>query len=329
MFLWHRVARLLPCCRVTERREDRQRQQQEQQKASADTSADPPTDADPSDPSVPAPAAAAAAAAAHAAAVPEPLTEEERNRRRREQERQLAEFARKEARLQEQIASLSRQFALTPLGRDRAYRRYWAGRAIPGLYVEHDDDTVGVCLPSATPHNRQLSAAAGDQQAVLKRLLTDRLLSRAGGSAPVLPAPAAGGSPSDKENTPAPQPPPKTYSKKPITLAEQNQPNGAGLAAVPGDMEKTRLDELVSGELDLAAELRAVPAADSQPPDRHLMVCTALQDECPVHSAILPRTAWSFCPDLEHLDQLVETLNERGLREAELKTAIQQVGSDG
>ncbi|KAF0306507.1 Bromodomain adjacent to zinc finger domain protein 1A [Amphibalanus amphitrite] len=305
--------------KVTERREDRQRQQQqEQQRAAADTSADPPTDGDTS------------ADPAPGAAIPEPLTEEERARRRRDQERQLVEFGKKETRLQEQIAELSRQFALTPLGRDRAYRRYWAGRALPGLYVEHDDDTVGVCLPNATPHNRQLSAAAGDQQAVLRRLLTDRLMSRAGEqpTASSAASTTTTGSPSDKENTPAPVPPPKTYTKKPATLTEQNQPGGGAEAgAAPADLEaKTRLDELVSGELDLAAELRAVPAADSQPPDRRLLVCTGQQDECPVHSAILPRTSWSFCPDLEHLEQLLSTLNERGVREAELKAAIQQAG---
>ncbi|XP_043204988.1 bromodomain adjacent to zinc finger domain protein 1A-like [Amphibalanus amphitrite] len=305
--------------KVTERREDRQRQQQqEQQRAAADTSADPATDGDTS------------ADPAPGAAVPEPLTEEERARRRRDQERQLVEFGKKETRLQEQIAELSRQFSLTPLGRDRAYRRYWAGRALPGLYVEHDDDTVGVCLPNATPHNRQLSAAGGDQQAVLRRLLTDRLMSRAGEqpTASSAASTTTTGSPSDKENTPAPVPPPKTYTKKPATLTEQNQPSGGAEAgAAPADLEaKTRLDELVSGELDLAAELRAVPAADSQPPDRRLLVCTGQQDECPVHSAILPRTSWSFCPDLEHLEQLLSTLNERGVREAELKAAIQQAG---
>ena len=33
----------------------------------------------------------------------------------------------------------------TFLGRDRAFRRYWLTESVPGLYVEHDDDTVGEC----------------------------------------------------------------------------------------------------------------------------------------------------------------------------------------
>ncbi|XP_037072213.1 bromodomain adjacent to zinc finger domain protein 1A-like [Pollicipes pollicipes] len=287
--------------RVTERREDRQRQQLEQLKASAeagDTSADVEPPPEPEEPPE---------------SAPEP--EAERRRRRREEERQLAEFARRESRLLEQLADLSQQFALTPLGRDRAYRRYWLGRALPGLFIEHDDDTVGACLPTATPHNRQLSgAAAGERADVLRGLLSERLLQRAGAPAATAAAAAAApdhGSPSDKENTPAPAPAPKTYAKRLAALTEQNQPDGSRAPAPAEPDVKARLDELVAGEA---------------PPDRRLLVCTAAGDECPVHSTILPRATWSFCPDLEHLDVLVATLNERGVREAELKAAIAQAG---
>ena len=38
-----------------------------------------------------------------------------------------------------------------PLGRDRAYRRYWVFNSISGLFVENDEVYPGACLPNPTP----------------------------------------------------------------------------------------------------------------------------------------------------------------------------------
>jgi bromodomain adjacent to zinc finger domain protein 1A len=45
------------------------------------------------------------------------------------------------------------QIAVGPmlLGRDRAFRRFWMLESLPGVFVEHDDDFVGSCLPEPTP----------------------------------------------------------------------------------------------------------------------------------------------------------------------------------
>ena len=46
------------------------------------------------------------------------------------------------------------------------------------------------------------------------------------------------------------------------------------------------------------------------------------QEICPVHSTILPKTHWSYFSTPEELDELIETLNVRGIREHELREKL-------
>lgn len=66
--------------------------------------------------------------------------------------RRKQDFLWKEAELTDQLFKHERRLGLHPLGRDRAYRRYWYFPTIQGLFVEHDDEYVGDCLPIPTPH---------------------------------------------------------------------------------------------------------------------------------------------------------------------------------
>lgn len=52
------------------------------------------------------------------------------------------------------------------------------------------------------------------------------------------------------------------------------------------------------------------------------LVCTGEQDSCPVHSTVLPRVHWAFYNRVEELDGLMNHLNQRGLREGELRQAL-------
>lgn len=62
------------------------------------------------------------------------------------------------------------QIAVGPmlLGRDRAFRRFWILESLPGVYVEHDDDFIGSCLPEPTPYNP--SAGPLDEESALKKV---------------------------------------------------------------------------------------------------------------------------------------------------------------
>ena len=58
----------------------------------------------------------------------------------------------KEAELLDAMNKHERKLGIHPIGRDRAYRRYWIFNTVAGIFVEHDDEYVGTCLPSPTPY---------------------------------------------------------------------------------------------------------------------------------------------------------------------------------
>ena len=75
--------------------------------------------------------------------------------------------------LLDRISDLTAKSGRTFLGRDRAYRRYWVSDSVPGLYVEHDDENVGECLPQPTPFNP--NAAPLDEATALIRVRSNCL----------------------------------------------------------------------------------------------------------------------------------------------------------
>ena len=51
-------------------------------------------------------------------------------------------------------------------------------------------------------------------------------------------------------------------------------------------------------------------------------ICLAPRSECPVHSDILPRTTWAYYSSSQELEQLLDSLNNRGVREGELRDKL-------
>ncbi len=49
-------------------------------------------------------------------------------------------------------------------------RRYWVLETVPGLFVEHDDDTVGPCLERPTEHNP--NSGPMDEESAKKKVRT-------------------------------------------------------------------------------------------------------------------------------------------------------------
>ena len=63
-----------------------------------------------------------------------------------EKEKKQSELKKSQEGLRDKIRKLEAQFSIRPLGRDRAFRRYWSFHSIPGLFVENDDPFAGSCL---------------------------------------------------------------------------------------------------------------------------------------------------------------------------------------
>ncbi|KAF4527597.1 hypothetical protein B566_EDAN015151 [Ephemera danica] len=133
--------------------------------------------------------------------------EAEKAKREKESNRKRAEFLTKEHKLQAEVANLEWGVAATPLGLDRAYRRYWMFQSLPGIFVEHDDDFVGPCIEQGTPTNRvQL---CDDPLEYVRHLFVAQQHGRGGSEE------ASSGS-SDKENDRSPHT--SAVKQKPATL---------------------------------------------------------------------------------------------------------------
>ncbi|ODM98981.1 Bromodomain adjacent to zinc finger domain protein 1A [Orchesella cincta] len=84
-----------------------------------------------------------------------PMTDEQIEAALAKKDKEIArrkqDFLWKEDELQEQLHKQERRLGIHPVGKDRAFRRYWTFSTVGGLFVEHDDEYVGDCLPAPTP----------------------------------------------------------------------------------------------------------------------------------------------------------------------------------
>ncbi|KAI5706533.1 hypothetical protein M8J75_009072 [Diaphorina citri] len=71
------------------------------------------------------------------------------------------------------IAVAIREPQLLALGYDRAFRRYWVFKSVPGLYVEHNPQHVGDCIPGGTPCIDKMNMPDPDTLEYMKRLFEE------------------------------------------------------------------------------------------------------------------------------------------------------------
>ena len=76
--------------------------------------------------------------------------------RQQEMDQKREEFLERETELQAALSDYQRSVSVQCLGRDRAYRRFWVFESVPGVFVEHDDDLIGVCREEPTPWDPDL-----------------------------------------------------------------------------------------------------------------------------------------------------------------------------
>merc|ERR1711915_794391 len=109
----------------------------------------------------------------------------------------------------------------------------------------------------------------------------------------------------------------KTYSKKPPVLKQKI------LGSSNGSLSVNKVDEVKQAESSNVntevSEESTTKVFPDQPP---WGTCLATGVDCPVHSNILPRAHWSFYSTIEEIDDLLDGLNPRGVREGDLKDKL-------
>lgn len=234
------------------------------------------------------------------------LTPEEKAK---EAARLKADFQRKEREIESQLKKLQLSFNPTPIGRDRAFRRYWIFQNVAGVFVEDDDPHKGDCYPKPIPQLNHVAAAtakAESSASIKKYLQTD---SKNGSS--------------DKENE----------ILRDIAIVQSELPFPSKNRKLSDlnprvDLKKSSVENISEIETCLLCVnksdnqenfIKYCPHSKANLPSDQ---CSANIDTCPVHNLNAPRTKWSFYYKEEELDALLISLNNRGFRERALKDAI-------
>ena len=246
---------------------------------------------------------------------------EEQDRQRKE-EIKRSEAWEKEQELLAKVMEYQHNAGMSLLGRDRAYRRFWTLESLPGLFVEHDDELVGPCMDTPTPYEG--STGPMDEETATKRV--QEILNSRGKSPDEK-------SSSDKENDQEERKHKvgdanKTYSRNNSSAPSTPAMKQKVLSAKNGSMDisaagstalvtpKVEMNGTSTTTTEMSPESKA--AAAKLP----WGACLANDENCPVHSTILPRTHWAFYSTVEEVDGLIDSLNERGFREGELKERL-------
>lgn len=220
--------------------------------------------------------------------------------------KQKQEFIKKELELSEAVAKLQNRGIMCPLGRDRAYRRFWMISALPGLFVEDDDSHVGTCLPQPTPHNPYSNPYMSFNHSIT--LARHQAQKSAGDLSNA----------SDKENE----------AKGKLCLANQNN------TAIPNSKVHKNHKLLsdnhptingVADDLKVNLENIKLESVENTGPSEKKTaifgVCNASGDSCSVHG-IRKCTKWSFFATTSQVELLIASLNPRGYREGSLKEIL-------
>jgi len=237
------------------------------------------------------------------------VKEKEEKEKSRLEEVKKSEFYDKERKVQEAITDFQNKVSLQCLGRDRAYRRFWAFESVPGVFVEHDDDFVGDCRDEPTPFDP--NAGPIDEETATKR------------ARDIMQAKESPNNEKDEKST----------SDKENDELKVGEVNKSTNAAKTYSKKNPVLGQSKDNETDKVEEVDAVDAVSedkTEETDEKMEEdcsefpapwggCLADKDSCVVHSAILPKTHWSFYSSEKDLDTLISSLNERGFRESELK----------
>eukprot|EP00092_Neocalanus_flemingeri_P010571 GFUD01011387.1.p1 GENE.GFUD01011387.1~~GFUD01011387.1.p1 ORF type:complete len:1574 (+),score=621.92 GFUD01011387.1:101-4822(+) len=235
-----------------------------------------------------------------------------------EEENLKADWLDREAKLNSALSEYQRGVAVHCLGRDRAFRRFWVFDSVPGVFVEHDDDQIGGCREEPTPWDPEAVVEPLNEEQATKK--AREMMEAKGEAVPASPS-------SDKENKSslvssgpnlAVGEVGKTYSKKAPVLKQKVLGANNGSLSVQKEEEAKPMEngiETTSVETE-EVETKIIP---EHPPWGR---CLANGVDCPVHSNILPKAHWAFYSTMEEIDDLVEGLNSRGVREGELKERI-------
>lgn len=219
-------------------------------------------------------------------------------------------------------------YGIHPVGRDRAYRRYWIFESLPGLFIEHDEHHYGRCLAQPTPlesqykklFNKDNPLRHPDEDDLLRIKTCDAACST--NNSPKPPQVES----RDREPTEQPNEAPE------MSIADSLGVKIIGVQPGDDNSPNHELDDNCQGEQPVANCVHEQNGNDheDQDDDREsylitdeMNYCTGDETTCAVHGQKrCNQSRWWFYHTPESIDTLVECLNKRGYRESKLQDIL-------
>lgn len=229
-------------------------------------------------------------------------------------------------------------YGIHPIGRDRAYRRYWLFQSLAGLFVEQDDEYVGKCLQEPTPLESRYKKLFNKDNPLMQENEADLIRNKTCDA-------------TNQSNTTGPK---GEHQQQQQTTDDQKQQQSSstpsskasGDAEHPAEQHKATIDDKGDHHQnggETSNDTNNNNNHDTNNPDRQngeqhgddmmddqgevepglitdeMNICTGNETTCAVHGQKRPQqTRWWFYHSPESIDQLIERLNKRGYRESEL-----------
>lgn len=219
--------------------------------------------------------------------------------------------------IRKELRTTQSVYGIHPIGRDRAYRRYWIFQSLPGLYVEQDDEYVGKCLPEPTPLESRYKKLFNKDNPLMHPNEADLIRTKTcdvGCSTDPIESSKDESESNNKE---------KVICQKPDEADNQLQ-NGHN-----DDLDKVE-------EMAVSDRLGGCEAQDDGDEQNNpesftsdeVNYCTGDETTCAIHGQKRPtQTRWWFYHQPESIDSLIECLNKRGFRENELQEVLSSESS--
>lgn len=188
------------------------------------------------------------------------------------------------------LRSIQAIYGIHPIGRDRAYRRYWLFQSLPGLFVEQDDSYVGRCLPNPTPLESQYKKLFNKDNPLMHPCEADLIRAKA----------------CDKD-----------------CLNDENETKDAtgenGLSSDINNVTDTKQHQTQQNGQGQHPDSDNEPSGISD----EMNICTGDESSCAIHGQKrISQPRWWFYHTPQAIDSLVESLNKRGYRESKLQDVI-------
>lgn len=232
------------------------------------------------------------------------------------------------------LRSIQAIYGIHPIGRDRAYRRYWLFQSLPGLFVEQDDDYIGKCLPQPTPLESQYKklfnkdnplmhpneadliraktcdVGCSTQQKLAKDLSHEEL--------------DTDGKKNENSTNGLTQPPSNTESGDHHDHDDEERDHDENGLDADGNHHALddKLQNTQQNGQDLHDDQDEVDNESSGIAEE-MNFCTGDEVTCAIHGQKrLAQPRWWFYNTPESIDTLIESLNKRGYRESKLQDAL-------